>query len=140
MAARFFIRACGGQYEVLQPGIPTGFNPLQLEDSPDNRTFVYDLLSYLVRPKDETEKLGPEQEKILARAVGISSMYRSASGCSRDVIHLLRGGEAAGRDDLASRFEAWCDTRGWLFNNPIDLWDADRGVFGFDLDRSPRRS
>ncbi|MFW8642293.1 VirB4 family type IV secretion system protein [Rhizobium beringeri] len=90
-------------------------------------------MSYLVRPKDETEKLGPEQEKILARAVEHIFNVPIRERLFSDVIHLLRGGEAAGRDDLASRFEAWCDTRGWLFNNPIDLWDADRGVFGFDL-------
>ncbi|MFW8642752.1 hypothetical protein ACOJBO_08190 [Rhizobium beringeri] len=64
-------------------------------------------------------------------------MYRSASGCSQTSSTCCGGGEAAGRDDLASRFEAWCDTRGWLFNNPIDLWDADRGVFGFDLTAVP---
>ncbi|MCJ9720005.1 VirB4 family type IV secretion/conjugal transfer ATPase [Agrobacterium sp. SHOUNA12C] len=128
-----FIRACGGQYEVLQPGMPSGFNPLQLKDSPDNRAFVYDLLSYLVRPKDETEKLSAEQEKILARAVDQIFNVPIRERLFSDVIHLLRGGETAGRDDLASRFEAWCDTRGWLFNNPVDLWDADRGVFGFDL-------
>ncbi|NTG30104.1 VirB4 family type IV secretion/conjugal transfer ATPase [Agrobacterium rhizogenes] len=128
-----FIRACGGQYEVLQPGIPTGFNPLQLDDSPDNRAFVYDLLSYLVRPKDEAEKLSAEQEKILARAVEHIFNVPIRERLFSDVIHLLRGGETAGRDDLASRFEIWCDTRGWLFNKLVDLWDADRGIFGFDL-------
>ncbi|AYG64397.1 VirB4 family type IV secretion/conjugal transfer ATPase [Rhizobium jaguaris] len=128
-----FIRACGGQYEVLQPGIPTGFNPLQLEDNPDNRSFVYELLSYIVRPRDEAEKLGPEQEKILARAVGQIFDVPIRERLFSDVVHLLRGGEVAGRDDLASRFEAWCDTRGWLFDNPVDLWDTDRGIFGFDL-------
>lgn len=90
-------------------------------------------MSYLVRPKNEAEKLSAEQEKILARAVEHIFNVPIRERLFSDVIHLLRGGEAAGRDDLASRFEAWCDTRGWLFNNPVDLWDADRGVFGFDL-------
>ena len=30
--AEIFIRALGGRYEVLQPGEPTGFNPLALPD------------------------------------------------------------------------------------------------------------
>ncbi|MBZ5763366.1 VirB4 family type IV secretion/conjugal transfer ATPase [Rhizobium sp. VS19-DR104.2] len=128
-----FIRACGGQYEVLQPGVPTGFNPLQLPDSPDNRAFVYDLLSYLLRPRDDAEKLSAEQEKILYRAVEQIFSVPVRERLFSDVVHLLRGGEAAGRDDLASRFEAWCDTRGWLFNNTVDLWDGERGIFGFDL-------
>lgn len=128
-----FIRACGGQYEVLQPGVSTGFNPLQLADSPDNRAFVYDLLSYLVRPRDRAEKLSAEQEKILARAVEHIFQVPIQERMFSDVIHLLRGGETAGRDDLASRFEVWCEAKGWLFNNPVDLWDGDRGIFGFDL-------
>lgn len=128
-----FIRACGGQYEILQPGAPTGFNPLQLEDTPENRAFVHELLRYIVRPKDEVEKLSSEQEKILARAVEQIFNVPIRERLFSDVVHLLRGGEVAGRDDLASRFEAWRDTRRWLFDNPIDLWDPERGVFGFDL-------
>ncbi len=30
------IRAMGGAYEVLAPGVPTGFNPLQLPGSPED--------------------------------------------------------------------------------------------------------
>ena len=127
---QFRVSTLDQQFRAL---FPTGFNPLQLEDTPENRAFVYDLLSYIVRPKDEAEKLSPEQEKILARAVEQIFNVPIRERLFSDVVHLLRGGEVAGRDDLASRFEAWRDTRGWLFDNPIDLWDAERGVFGFDL-------
>ena len=27
-------------YETIKPGIPTGFNPCQLEDTPENRNFL----------------------------------------------------------------------------------------------------
>jgi type IV secretion system protein VirB4 len=128
-----FIRACGGQYEVLKPGVATGFNPLQIEDTPDARTFLHDLLAYLVRPRREGDKLSAEQEKILTAAVEHIFAAPIRERHFRDVIHLLRGAEMAGRDDLASRFEVWCDTHGWLFDNPVDRWDADRGILGFDL-------
>lgn len=128
-----FIRACGGQYEVLKPGVPTGFNPLQIEDTPESRTFLQGLLTFLVRPRNDGDKLSAEQDKILTVAVEQIFAVPLRERQFRDVIHLLRGAEAAGRDDLASRFEVWCDTHGWLFDNPIDAWDAERGIFGFDL-------
>jgi type IV secretion system protein VirB4 len=91
------------------------------------------LLSYLVRPRSEGDKLSAEQEKILTMAVEQIFVAPIRERQFRDVIHLLRGAEMAGRDDLASRFEVWCDTHGWLFDNPVDRWDTDRGIFGFDL-------
>ncbi len=131
--AEIFVRACGGQYEVLRPGIPTGFNPLQLEDSAEARAFLFELLSFLVRPRIAGDKLGAEQEKILARAVDRIFAVPVHERRFRDVIQLLRGAEVAGRDDLASRFEIWCDAHGWLFDNPVDRWDNELGIFGFDL-------
>ena len=40
--AELFIRAIGGRYDVLRPGVPSGLNPLQLPDTPANRRFVID--------------------------------------------------------------------------------------------------
>lgn len=131
--ADVFIRAMGGQYEVLDPGVATGFNPLQLEGNPGDRTFVLDLLRFLVRPRDGSKDLSAEQEKILEAAVHQIFAIPMQERKFAEVAHLLRGGEQAGHDDLASRFDVWCDTRGWLFNNPVDVWDDEKGIFGFDL-------
>jgi type IV secretion system protein VirB4 len=130
--AEVFIRAMGGQYEVLQPGIPTGFNPFQLPGTPGDRDFVQNLLKFLVRPRDGTE-LRAEEVKILERAVDQIFLEPIAERRFADVTMLLRGRERAGHEDLASRFEVWTHSRGWLFNNPRDLWSAGNGVFGFDL-------
>ncbi|MEZ5701900.1 MAG: hypothetical protein R3E42_07955 [Burkholderiaceae bacterium] len=35
--AEIFIRACGGRYFTLEKGRPTGFNPLQCENTPRKR-------------------------------------------------------------------------------------------------------
>ncbi|HWU61142.1 MAG TPA: VirB4 family type IV secretion/conjugal transfer ATPase [Ensifer sp.] len=131
--AEIFVRACGGQYEVLRPGVATGFNPLQLEDTPEARAFLFELLAFLVRPRTVGDKLAAEQEKILAAAVDRIFSVPVRERRFRDVIQLLRGAEVAGRDDLASRFEVWCDAHGWLFDNDEDLWDGEMGIFGFDL-------
>ncbi|TJV08272.1 MAG: type VI secretion protein, partial [Mesorhizobium sp.] len=52
--AEIFVRALGGRYEVLQPGVQTGFAPLQLDDTPENRSFVDTLLQYLLKPDNGT--------------------------------------------------------------------------------------
>ena len=130
--AEVFIRAMGGQYEVLQPGVPTGFNPFQLPGTPGDRDFVQNLLKFLVRPRDGTE-LRAEEVKILERAVDQIFLEPVTERRFADVTMLLRGRERAGHEDLASRFEVWTHSRGWLFNNPRDLWSAGNGVFGFDL-------
>jgi len=40
--AEIMIRAIGGAYGLIEPGTPTGFNPLQLPDTPENRSFQFD--------------------------------------------------------------------------------------------------
>ena len=50
--AEIFVRAVGGAYEVLQPGVPTGFNPLQLENNSTNRDFLLRLLKAMLQPAD----------------------------------------------------------------------------------------
>jgi type IV secretion system protein VirB4 len=130
--ANVFIRAMGGQYETLQPGVATGFNPLQLPGSPEDRDFVLNLLKFLVRPRDGSE-LRAEQEKILESAVDQIFLEPIAQRRFADVANLLRGREKAGHEDLASRFEVWTHSRGWLFNNERDAWTGGNGIFGFDL-------
>jgi len=55
--AELFIRAMGGRYDVLRPGMPSGLNPLQLPDTPANRQFVIDWLAVLAGGADGDEML-----------------------------------------------------------------------------------
>jgi type IV secretion system protein VirB4 len=130
--AEIFVRAMGGSYEVLEPGIPTGFNPLQQADTPSNREFVKNLLRFMVRPAGNGD-LSAEQEKIIEGAVDQIFEVPAADRRLQDVTSVLRGRERAGHDDLASRFEVWLNARGWLFNNPVDSWSVGNGIFGFDM-------
>ena len=130
--ANVFVRAMGGQYETLRPGVATGFNPLQLPGTPGDRDFVLHLLKFLVRPRDGT-LLRAEQEKSLDSAVEQIFTEPIASRKFSEVGMLLRGRERAGQDDLASRFESWTRSRGWLFNNDVDVWSSGNGIIGFDL-------
>ena len=126
------IRAMGGTYEVLTPGIPTGFNPLQLPGTPEDRAFVSDLLKFMVRPRDGAD-LSALQLKIIDGAVDQIFSVPLRDRRFADVAQLLRGTERQDQEDLASRFDVWVKGRGWLFNNPVDTWSAANGVFGFDM-------
>ena len=126
------IRAMGGTYEVLSPGKPTGFNPLQLPGSAEDRAFLQDLLKFLVRPRDGSD-LSAQQIKIVERAVDQIFSIPARDRRFADVAQLMRGTERMTQDDLASRFDVWTKARGWLFNNEVDTWSATNGIFGFDM-------
>ena len=66
--AELCIRALGGWYGVLRPGDPSGLNPLQLPDTPENRSFLRGWLSTLVRPADGSP-LSATDQAVIARAV-----------------------------------------------------------------------
>ena len=126
------IRAMGGTYEVLTPGTPAGFNPLQLPGSPEDRAFVTDLLKFMVRPRDGGDLLAL-QLKIVNSAVEQIFSIPAADRRFSDVAQLLKGTERQDQEDLASRFDVWVKGRGWLFNNAADAWSATNGIFGFDM-------
>ncbi len=52
---------------MLTPGEPSGFNPLVLPDSGENREFLYQLCAFMLRRQDGRD-LGPKAETVI-RAV-----------------------------------------------------------------------
>src|SRR5690606_33583048 len=62
------IRAMGGVYEILEPGTSTGFAPLQIDNTPYNREFLYRLLSGMLRPRAGAD-LDHVEEGILRDAI-----------------------------------------------------------------------
>ena len=112
-----FIRALGGQYEELQPGEPTGFNPLTLPDTGPNREFLFQLFSLMLRPTRDGFGLSASEEQVIRSA--ISTVLRSGpEGRTLSAFAtLLRGRIQASADDLESRLRPWMakDQRGWLF-------------------------
>jgi type IV secretion system protein VirB4 len=51
--ADIFVRAMGGVYSIIDPGDRCGFNPLQLPDTMENRTFLAEWLKTLLTLHDE---------------------------------------------------------------------------------------
>src|SRR6478609_3939361 len=53
--AEIFLRAAGGHYSVLRPGEPTGFNPLRLPNTAENKAFLRDWLAILLTAEGAEE-------------------------------------------------------------------------------------
>jgi type IV secretion system protein VirB4 len=133
--AEIFIRALGGQYEVLTPGEPTGFNPLSLPDTAPNREFLFQLFAFMLRPAHGGE-LSASEEQVIRNAIAAALDAGPEGRTLHAFSTLLRGRIRAGEGDLLARLESWmrADQRGWLFNNEEDQF-AMSSIFGFDMTR-----
>lgn len=132
--AELFIRAIGGWYGAFQPGEPSGLNPLQLEDTPANRTFLRDWLAALARNPDGTP-LSATDQAVIAEAVAANFDVPPSSRRLSHLQTLFRGHELDTQDNsLAARIRPWFGRgeRAWLFDNPQDNLSLGR-TQGFDL-------
>lgn len=127
--AELFIRAIGGAYDRLKPGIPSGLNPLQLEDTPVNRQFLIDWLAILAGTVD-----GADLE-LIRDAIDANFSQPRQLRRLRHLVELLRGGTRPRSGDLYARMRAWWGEgeRAWLFDNADDLTDLSAMAVGFDM-------
>jgi type IV secretion system protein VirB4 len=131
--AEIFLRAIGGRYEVIRPGQPTGFNPLQLADTPANRAFLSDWTARLVARPGET--LGPEDLGRIKDAVDANYDQEPSYRRLRYFAELFRGDRRPDAADLAARLKPWWGDgdRAWLFDNAVDGLDLETRTLGFDM-------
>jgi type IV secretion system protein VirB4 len=127
------VRALGGAYEILKPGVATGFNPCQLLDSVENRTFLLHLLKQLLQSQD---KPLDEQDIQIMEDV-ITGMYRLDPE-QRQFCHLAPFLGVHINGSLRARFERWHSghENAWLFDNAQDSFEKQpyaREVIGIDL-------
>ncbi|WP_454623412.1 VirB4 family type IV secretion/conjugal transfer ATPase [Brucella anthropi] len=132
--AEIFVRAMGGAYEVLSPGTPTGFNPLQLENTGPNRDFLLRLLKAMLRSSDQRD-FSQEDADTLERAIARIMEEPAAQRNLPNLSGLLVGRSRADANDLASRLRPWIDgEKAWLFNAQHDVLSfSGRSVLGFDM-------
>lgn len=127
--AELFIRAIGGSYDLLRPGVPSGLNPLQLDDNSVNRQFVIDWVALLAGGADIDE---------LARikdAVDANFDQPIEHRRLRHLAELFRGGQRPHGADLWARLRPWWGEgeRAWLFDNAEDKTDLAAASVGFDM-------
>ena len=131
--AEIFIRAIGGHYDVLRPGTPTGFNPLQLPENATNQAFLRQWLSQILTPAGG--QLIADENAIIAAAVDANFSQPAEYRQLRYLVELLAGGARPVRGDLASRLAPWygAGEHAWLFDNPTDQLNLDTRTAGFDM-------
>ncbi|MDV3468445.1 VirB4 family type IV secretion/conjugal transfer ATPase [Stenotrophomonas sp. C3(2023)] len=126
--AEIFVRACGGSYLALEPGLPTGFNPLQCAPTTENAQFLVGLLKILAGKATYTAR----EEQELSRAV--VAVLDAPAGL-RSLRNLQSSLPNHGDDGLHARLWRWTAGQplGWVFDcgdDRIDLGSAN--IIGFD--------
>lgn len=131
--AEIFLRAMGGRYDVIRPGTRTGFNPLQLPDTPGNRRFLQGWAAKLLTSNGEI--LSAEDSATISAAISANYDQTPNFRRLRYFRELFLGGRRPTPGDLASRLNPWIGDgdRAWLFDNETDHLDLDTRIAGFDM-------
>lgn len=129
--AEIFVRAIGGKYTVIEPGTKCHFNPLQLPDTPENRTFLAEWLHSLVTVHDEPFT-AEDMDRISEAVVGNYKLAKK-DRILRNIAPFL-GIEGPGT--IAGRLKMWHSNGPYagLFDNDTDIVDFSNGnAFGFEM-------
>jgi len=128
--AEIFIRALGGVHSTLGLSRPSGFNPLKLPDTPENRAFLSEWLQILLTSYGEPFNAGD-----LAKIHGAIEGNFHLDFDNRTLGNLAPFLGIGGPGSLAERLAMWCGngTRANLFDNKDDALRFDQNLFGFEM-------
>lgn len=123
------VRALGGSYNVIQPGIPSGMAPLQLPDTAENRAFNVLLLKKLL---STTAPLMVADEKIIEKAVHGAYELDHALRIYRHIAPFFGANKPS---SLRERFDRWHSDgqHAWLFDNDSDNFAINNRISGQDI-------
>ncbi len=125
--AEIVIRALGGNYRLLKKGIPTGFNPFQLEETEHNISFLVKLVQSLVPyPLNATDSHEVE------RAVRVMMTFERSK---RGLYAINQQLPNTKQNSVHDYLQKWCrgGSYGWVLDNVEDQIDLSQGrLFGFD--------
>lgn len=132
LGASIGVRAMGGRYYPLKNGLPSGFNPFQMDPTPSNMSFLTKLIRQLV--KHESFPITPRQEREINEAViGVMQVDNKSKRRISSVLEFFNPTEENG---LHTRLSRWCGHNefGWLFDNDSDTMRLDEcTMVGFDV-------
>ncbi len=129
--AEIFIKALKGVYTVIDPGKSCGFNPLQLKDTSENRTFLMEWLKILVTTNGET--ISAEDAKLLTQAIEGNFRLAPADRRLSNIVPFLG---IDGPGTLAGRIYMWHGkgSHAKIFDNDVDSIDLNIArIFGFEM-------
>lgn len=128
------VRALGGCYLTIQNKKKTGFNPLQLEPTPNNVEFMSQWLQRLTYRADKpfTERERKDLEQALQGTLALEQKYRRLS-------RLIEFMDVRDPEGMYARLSKWCESTGgeyaWVFDNERDsvteIMD-NNALIGFD--------
>jgi type IV secretion system protein VirB4 len=126
-----FIRALGGVYNQIEVGEYSGFNPLQLADTGENRAFLCEWLKVMLTTHNEP--FTSEDMERVNEAVSGNFKLKKEDRMLRNIAPFL-GLEIPG--SIGARFRQWHSDGPYskLFDNETDNIDFDIStVFGFEM-------
>jgi len=130
--AEIMIRAIGGSHTSLEPSGKMGFNPFKLDDTPENREFLLELMIALCSESGKHDLTPEEKEKIVEAINGNYKLPYEARKLSNVVPFL--GLEKPG--SIASRIKTWHsgEARSGIFDNDEDSLSFEgKKVHGFEM-------
>ncbi len=126
--AEIFVRACGGNYMALANGQPTGFNPLQCDNSEANVQFLLELVKLLAAKPHYTAGEEEDIQRAVRAMLDTPLALRTMSNLHKSLPNL-------GEDSVYARLRKWTQAGalGWVFDNPQDTIDfSAASIIGFD--------
>lgn len=128
--AEIFLRSLGGSYSVLGASQSSGFNPLQLPDTLENRVFLAEWLKSLLTSMGEP--LSNEEMTLVSEAVAGS--YK-LSWKDRTLANIAPFFGTGGPGRLATRLAMWHGegAKRHLFGAAQDVLSLDHRVMGFEM-------
>ena len=131
LGAAVGVRAMGGRYYPIKNGVPSGFNPFQMEPTPNNLTFLETLVKQLV--KHDGLPITPKQAREISQAI---AGVMGAAKHKRRIGAVLEFLDPTDDNGLHIRLARWCrgGALGWLFDNTEDTLRLDNcTMVGFDV-------
>ncbi len=125
-----FVRAMRGVHSTLGLAYPSGFNPLQLPDSPENRAFLGEWLQLLLTTYGES--FDSAALDIINDAIEGNYKLDFEDRCLENIAAFLGRADSG---SLASRLTQWYGKglRANLFGNREDILKFDQDFFGFEM-------
>ncbi|MEY2170722.1 MULTISPECIES: VirB4 family type IV secretion/conjugal transfer ATPase [unclassified Rhodanobacter] len=139
--AELAVRAIGGKYLAIKNGEPTGFNPFQMESTPENLGFLEELVKFLVT-RDGSRISAVDDQRISEAVKTVMAMPKSLRRLSIVLQNITEGTSKEERENsVVRRLAKWCVDDGygkrgalwWVLDNVEDKIDfTTHTSYGFD--------
>ena len=132
-ASKVFIKAIGGYYTIIDPAVASSeyaFNPLNIPDTPENRSFLKEWLVILA--ESEGSEATDDEKQHLSRA--IDYVYDQLPQEKRRLSNLAAVFQKLGGDELSQKMSIWHGEGKYthLFDNDRKgIVDLSGMIYGF---------